>query len=212
MPTLVLHALTLVALAAPDAGPCSARPTLVITNVHVIDVNSGAVQRAATITIGNGRICQISDGSVPVQDADQRVDGRGRFAVPGFIARSGRRALPDRAVGYGITQVAAAAPSGAEKETQLHVELAQLVAQGQSPLQALQSVTVDAALRLQIQDAGRLAEGLTANIVLLEANPLDNITNVRRISLVVRQGQPLGLVELARARTGRSSARQPFTR
>ena len=79
----------------------------------------------------------------------------------------------------------------------LHDELALLVRAGLSPLEALQSATLNAAKFLGLQDSlGTVEEGKIADLVLLEANPLDDITNTRRIAAVVVNGRFLHKSEL----------------
>jgi len=74
----------------------------------------------------------------------------------------------------------------------LHDELAALVDAGFTPLEALQSVTLDAAQFLgRTGDFGTVANGKAADFVLLDANPLDDIHNTRKIRAVVVQGKYL---------------------
>ena len=74
----------------------------------------------------------------------------------------------------------------------LHNELAALVDAGFTPLEALQSVTLDAAQFLgRADDFGTVAHGKAADFVLLDANPLDDIRNTRKIRAVVVQGKYL---------------------
>jgi len=72
----------------------------------------------------------------------------------------------------------------------LHNELAALVSAGFTPLEALQSVTLDAAQFLGRGDEfGTVANGKAADFVLLDANPLDDIRNTQKIRAVVFQGK-----------------------
>jgi len=74
----------------------------------------------------------------------------------------------------------------------LHNELLALVAAGFTPLEALQSVTLDAAQFLgRTDDFGTVANGKAADLVLLDANPLDDIHNTQKIRAVVVQGKYL---------------------
>lgn len=74
----------------------------------------------------------------------------------------------------------------------LHNELTVLVSAGFTPLEALQSVTLDAAQFLgRSDDFGTVANGKAADFVLLEANPLDDIRNTQKIRAVVVQGKYL---------------------
>ena len=69
-----------------------------------------------------------------------------------------------------------------------HRELELLVAAGLPPMDALAAATSRPALRLRLIDAGRLAPGARADFVVLDANPLDDITATRRIAAVYMGG------------------------
>jgi imidazolonepropionase-like amidohydrolase len=71
----------------------------------------------------------------------------------------------------------------------LHRELEMLVEAGFTPLQALQAATLEPARFLDREAAeGSLASGKRAEIVLLDSNPLDNISNTQKIFAVVHDG------------------------
>jgi imidazolonepropionase-like amidohydrolase len=69
----------------------------------------------------------------------------------------------------------------------LHDELALLVDAGLTPMQALQAATRNPA-RLLTVDAGTVEPGKIASLVLLDANPLEDIRHSRRIRAVVLAG------------------------
>jgi imidazolonepropionase-like amidohydrolase len=71
----------------------------------------------------------------------------------------------------------------------LHDELALLVEAGLSPMAALQAATRDAAAFLQRNDFGTVEAGKLADLVLLDADPLQDIRNTRRIAAVVAGGK-----------------------
>jgi imidazolonepropionase-like amidohydrolase len=72
----------------------------------------------------------------------------------------------------------------------LHDELELLVESGFTPMEALQTATRNPARYLgKLQDMGTLEPGKLADLVLLDANPLDDIRNTRKISLVVLKGR-----------------------
>ena len=72
----------------------------------------------------------------------------------------------------------------------LHTELERLVDSGLPPLEALKAATVRPAEFFGIEDqTGNLAAGQAADLVLLDANPLDDIRNTRRINTVISRGQ-----------------------
>ena len=66
-----------------------------------------------------------------------------------------------------------------------HDELQELVKAGLTPAQALKAATVDAAEFLGMQsDYGSVTEGKVADLILLRANPLDDISNSMTIEAV----------------------------
>jgi len=72
----------------------------------------------------------------------------------------------------------------------LHNELALLVQAGFTPLEALQTATLNPARFLgREHDLGTVATGKLADLVLLNANPLEDISNTRRIAAVVYRGK-----------------------
>jgi imidazolonepropionase-like amidohydrolase len=71
----------------------------------------------------------------------------------------------------------------------IHDELAALVDAGLTPMQALQTATTQPARFLERSHSlGTIEVGKTANLVLLDANPLDDIHNTARISAVILHG------------------------
>jgi len=74
----------------------------------------------------------------------------------------------------------------------LHDDLAMFVKAGFTPLEALQTATRNPAKFLGMLDSlGTIEEGKFADLVLLEANPLEDIRNTRRINAVVVNGSYL---------------------
>lgn len=70
----------------------------------------------------------------------------------------------------------------------LHDELGLLVEAGLTPLQSLQTATVNPAQFLGIRDLGTIAPGMKANLILLDANPVEDIANTKKISSVIMAG------------------------
>jgi imidazolonepropionase-like amidohydrolase len=73
----------------------------------------------------------------------------------------------------------------------MHDELALLVRDiGMTPHEALQAATVHAAAFMGLdREVGSIATGTQADMILLDANPLDDIAHISRISGVVLRGQ-----------------------
>jgi Tol biopolymer transport system component/imidazolonepropionase-like amidohydrolase len=77
----------------------------------------------------------------------------------------------------------------------LHSELVSYVAFGMSPYEALQSATVTPAEILDL-DAGMIAPGKLADIVLVEGNPLENIADAQKVKRVIANGRMFTLEDL----------------
>jgi hypothetical protein len=72
----------------------------------------------------------------------------------------------------------------------LHAELALYAAEGMTPLEALQTATLNPAKMLHGTDSlGTVTQGKLADLILLDANPLDDITNTTTIRAVVANGR-----------------------
>jgi imidazolonepropionase-like amidohydrolase len=69
-----------------------------------------------------------------------------------------------------------------------HDEMADMVLAGMTPMQVIVAATRNGAEFLRLTDAGTLAAGKSADFIVLDANPLDAITNTRKISAVVLRG------------------------
>ena len=93
-------------------------------------------------------------------------------AVIGFGADSG--AVPDYFHAYNT-----------------HRELQLMVEAGMTPVQALTAVTVTSAEFLRLNDHGTLDPGKAADFLVLDADPLSDIANTRKIAKVYLRGQEL---------------------
>jgi len=72
----------------------------------------------------------------------------------------------------------------------LHEELALLVIAGLTPVEALQSATLNPAKFFGLDKTlGTIEQGKIADLVLLDANPLEDIRNTQRISAVISNGR-----------------------
>jgi hypothetical protein len=84
----------------------------------------------------------------------------------------------------------------------VHQEMARFVSMGVTPIDALRAATINGARALSISDrAGSLAPGRWGDLLILEADPLVDITATQRIRTVVRRGRVVH--DLSRAPSSR---------
>ena len=94
----------------------------------------------------------------------------------------------------------------------LHEELQRFVAAGFTPVEALQTATLNPARFFGMEDQlGSVEKGKLADLVLLKANPLDDIANTQKIAAVIVNGSYFSSKDLERMLAGveASARRQP---
>lgn len=77
-----------------------------------------------------------------------------------------------------------------------HNELKYLVDAGLTPYQALRTGTVNVAKYLNLTDGGTIRPGAIADLVLVNGNPLTDITNTKKVEGVMVRGKWLSKVEI----------------
>jgi imidazolonepropionase-like amidohydrolase len=69
-----------------------------------------------------------------------------------------------------------------------HVEMADMVAAGMTPMQVIVAATRNGAEFLRMNDSGTIATGKSADLLVLDGNPAEDIINTRKISAVYLKG------------------------
>jgi imidazolonepropionase-like amidohydrolase len=69
------------------------------------------------------------------------------------------------------------------------LEFDNMVAAGFTPMEMIVAATQDSAKVLRLEQLGVVAAGKSADFIVLDANPLDNIANVRKINAVYLRGE-----------------------
>jgi imidazolonepropionase-like amidohydrolase len=84
-----------------------------------------------------------------------------------------------------------------------HTEMADMVSAGMTPANVIVASTKNAAEFLRLDDLGTVAAGKSADFLVLDANPLDDITNTRKIASVYLRGKAVDRAGWSARRTAR---------
>jgi imidazolonepropionase-like amidohydrolase len=112
------------------------------------------------------------------------------------------RTLTAAGVRIGLGTDAGATLDGTTFGWSVHTELADMVAAGLTPAHAIIAATRTSAEILEQQESGTIAAGKSADFIVLDANPLEDIRNTRRISAVYLRGRAVDRAALRRAFNG----------
>src|SRR5271165_5527797 len=94
----------------------------------------------------------------------------------------------------------------------LHEELQRFVAAGFTPLEALQTATLNPARFFQMEDQfGTIEKGKLADLVFLDGNPLEDVRNTQKVTAVILNGQYLSKADLQKIlqRVEESAKKEP---
>ncbi len=156
----------------------------------------------------------IEHGSQITEEIAQEMKARGAFHVPTISALHGIVEHPEDVPAYAVEKgrqilgmareafrvaveagVQHACGTDAGTPHNPHggapAEIIKMVEWGLPPTAALQAATSNAARLLRLSRVGRIEQGMAADLVLWEANPLDDIDAVRKPRLVMKNGVSL---------------------
>src|SRR5580704_18374355 len=98
-------------------------------------------------------------------------------------------------------RIALGTDSGTTIGWDAHQELTDMAASGMTPAQVIVAATKTAAEVLKLDRLGTIAAGKSADFIVLDANPLDNIDNTRKIAKVYQRGKELDRAAMRAALT-----------
>ena len=108
----------------------------------------------------------------------------------------GRNAMKLRAAGMRVVDVTDTGQNRFLIGYFNHLDLESMVAIGMTPMEAIIAATRDGA-KIAHLDTGLVSPGKNADFIVLDANPLESISNTRRINTVYLRGQEVPRAALA---------------
>jgi imidazolonepropionase-like amidohydrolase len=139
--------------------------------------------------------------------ADQPAEARSRAAAAWERMAAGIARLNAAGVRIGVGTDGGGQTGDQFIGWTVHTEMENMVAAGMSPADVLTAATRTSAAILGLDDLGTLAPGKSADFVVLDANPLDDITNTRRIARVYLRGTEVDRPALRARWTGAGPTR-----
>ena len=177
-------------------------------NIPITPIHDDVIRLLAASGISYTPTLSVLYGGNPTLDDDvihQRMqdDERLRRFTPPFVIAGDlrdRHWMPEELQTYprfaqdalSIRAAGGIVGAGSHGEVQglgLHWEMAAFVAGGATPLEAMEIATIDNAMVIgRPDDLGSLTRGKLADLVVLDADPREDIANARAISMVMRGG------------------------
>lgn len=121
----------------------------------------------------------------------------GRKPQPELVAPARKAAAAFQKAGIPVLAGTDAGNNGTQFGISMHQELLELVEAGLTPVQALQAATSSPAKIFHLSDQGRIATGMVANLLLIDGQPDQKITDTQRITEVWKQGEPVSPLQQA---------------
>lgn len=175
-------------------------------------VAAHAIGPAGIVQAARAGVDSVEHGSMLTAEGARLMKERGAFHVPTISAIRGMVDHPDEVPSYAVEKATALAglareafrrslragvriACGTDAGTPFNphgnapVEIVRMVEWGMTPLQAMRAATTAAADLLRMSDVGRVAEGAAADLVLYDANPIEDVEAVLKPSMVMKAGE-----------------------
>jgi imidazolonepropionase-like amidohydrolase len=198
-------------LVLAGCGPKSDSPKKALVGATLVDGTGSAAIRSSVVVIDSGTVTAAGPaGSTSVPDGFEKVNVSGKFIVPGLIdAHVASDADPQAFLRAGVTSVGMDGKNGPHVFPSLDKQtgFADLViasngsnpaatltkiermAKAELPLaQVIQAATQNGAAWLQQKNLGTIQAGQRADLIVLNADPLTDIKNLRQIYRVMLDG------------------------
>jgi cytosine/adenosine deaminase-related metal-dependent hydrolase len=173
---------------------------LIVRHVNLVDLRSATILRDRWVRIDEGRITAVGNSFLLVPRDATVLDARGKFLMPGLIGVLDRAA--HQLVALGITAVRHRGPMPENEHAAPRLIDADPLATNPpltAPLndrrraaRALRAITLDAVAGTSFEgQLGRIAPGYLADLILLTANPLEDVGRTSRLAGVILDGRLL---------------------
>ena len=134
----------------------------------------------------------IDDPDIGPMLTEDEVENLGKWR--GLRREGGDKVEYDALMAFhraGVTVLAGSdSPNGGTTEgASLHLEMELLVEAGLTPIEALRAATSSPATAFGLQDRGRIAEGLQADLLLVDGQPDQDITDTRNLAMIWKAGK-----------------------
>jgi imidazolonepropionase-like amidohydrolase len=199
-------------LVLAGCGPKSDSPKKALVGATLADGTGAAAIPSAVVVIDNGIVTAVGPaGSTPVPDGFEKVTVSGKFIVPGLIdvhvasnsdlqaflgagvtsvgmdGKNGPHVFPslDKQAGFADLVIASNGSDPAATLTKID-----RMAKAELPLgQVIQAATQNGAAWLRQKNLGTIQAGQRADLLVLNADPLTDIKNLRQIYRVMLDGK-----------------------
>ncbi|HSF16201.1 MAG TPA: amidohydrolase family protein [Vicinamibacteria bacterium] len=178
------------------------------THRHGLKIAAHAHGTEGIIAASQAGIDSIEHNSIMTEEAARIIKENGTFVVPNIYLNDAidLDALPPairakaeylkplvgesyrRALSLGL-KIAFGTDAGVYPHGDNAKEFGYQVELGQTPIGAIRSATVVAGELLGLDDRGRIAEGLLADIIAVAGNPLEDVRELERVTFVMLGGE-----------------------